>query len=294
MADFLMREEYVKVKKLCSSDFKSPSAGSAILEFVTVSLDFLNSQCQPIELLSKVPGKHYFTFGKGNVIARPANRALFLTDLVLVSSLWRRWLDGKISAQDFTKLCYTSALAPCLAMEIFDRQNKKGPATYFECYIGHLIARELHTNPTKRVRLPVHGREVLMTMDFLFDVPSTSRKVHLPVKMSTRERVVQAWAHQRLLDAAYGDGGFRGVMVLFSETKMDSRTLEVVEICVPDQWLAYQSLLAQMDRIYYFDLPERYKTLTMEHPDIISIKLFSELFTETGVVLRGEFPTGTA
>ena len=44
MADFLMREEYVKVKKLCSSDFKSPSAGSAILEFVTVSLDFLNSE----------------------------------------------------------------------------------------------------------------------------------------------------------------------------------------------------------------------------------------------------------
>lgn len=294
MADFLMREEYAKVKKLCSSDFKSPVTGSAILELVTVSLDFLNNQCQSIELFSKVPGKRYFTFGKGNVIARPANSDLFLADPAVVSVLWSQWLEGKTSTQDFTKLSYTSALAPCLAMEIFDRQNKKGPATYFECYIGHLFARELHTNPTKRVRLPVHGREVLMTMDFLFDIPSTSRKVHLPVKMSTRERVVQAWAHQRLLDAAYGNGVFRGVMVLFSETKMNSRSLEVVEICVPDQWLAYQSLLAKMDRIYYFDLPERYKALTTEHHDIISIKLFSELFTETEVVLRGGFPTGTA
>src|SRR5207245_5973552 len=136
---------------------------------------------------------------------------------------------------------------------------KKGPATYFECFIGHLFAKAVGVNPTKRARLPVEGREVLMTMDYLIDLGEKHRKVHLPVKMSTRERVVQAWAHQRLLDAAFGKGAYRGVMVLFSETKLDSRSHEVVEICVPEQWLAYQSLLAEMDRIYYLDLPVRYR-----------------------------------
>ena len=171
-------------------------------------------------------------------------------------------------------------------MKFLDRQNKKGPATYFECYIGHLFAKSMGVNPTKRVRLPVHDRNVLMTMDFLIDLGASYRKIHLPVKMSTRERVVQAWGHHRLLDAAYGAGAYRGIMVLFSETKLDSRTLEVVEICVPDQWLAYQTFLAHLDRIYYFDIPDRYQTLTNQYPDVIVIKQFGEFFNEREAVLR--------
>ena len=119
-----------------------------------------------------------------------------------------------------------------------------------------------------------------MTMDFLIDMGKDVPKIHLPVKMSTRERVVQAWAHQRLLNAAYGNGSYRGIMVLFAETKLDSRSLEVVEICVPDQWLAYQSLLAQMESIYYFDVPVRYRELTTQYPDVIAIKPFQEFFTQ--------------
>jgi hypothetical protein len=233
-----------------------------------------------------VPGKQYFSFKKANVIARPANRGLFIADSSVITRLWKQWLAEAISPTDFAKLTYTIALAPCLAMELFDRQNKKGPATFFECYIGHLFAKAIGINPTKRARLPVHGRNVLMTMDFLIDMGKKHRKIHLPVKMSTRERVVQAWAHQRLLDAAYGEGAYRGIMVLFSETKLDSRSLEVVEICVPDQWLAYQCLLAHMDRIYYFDIPVRYQELTEQFPDVIAIKQFGEFFNEKEAVLH--------
>jgi hypothetical protein len=176
------------------------------------------------------------------------------------------------------------ALAPCLAMELFDRQNKKGPATYFECFIGHIFARELKVNPRKQASLLVQNRRVRLTMDFLFDVPDSVR-IHLPVKMSTRERVVQAWSHQRILDAAYGENTYKGIMVLFSETKLDSRNHEVVEICVPDQWLAYQTFLARINRIYYFDIPERYKALTDAYPDTINIKTFGDFFTEKESVL---------
>ncbi len=179
---------------------------------------------------------------------------------------------------------YTIALAPCLALELFDLQNKKGPATYFECFVGHLVARAVRTEPRKRALLPIQNRNVQLTMDFIFDV-SEETSLHLAVKMSTRERVVQAWAHQRLLDCAYGPGRYRGLMVLFGETKLDSRSHEVVEICVPDQWLAYQALLAQMQRIYYFDPPKRYCQLVREFPDLVMLRPFSQFFTETATVL---------
>jgi len=74
-------------------------------------------------------------------------------------------------------------------------------------------------------------------------------------------------------------------MVVFGETKLDSRSHEVVEICVPDQWLAYQALLAQMHRIYYFDPPVRYCQLANQFPDLIKLRPFAEFFTERASVL---------
>ena len=128
-----------------------------------------------------------------------------------------------------------------------------------------------------------------MTMDFLFETSDDVANIHLPVEMSTRERVVQAWAHQRLLDSAFGSGSYKGIMVLFSETKLDSRGREVIEICVPDQWLVYQTLLSKMDRIYYFDMPVRYRELTNDFSSTIQIKPFYEFLTEIKGVVGREF-----
>jgi hypothetical protein len=282
----MLKSEYVAVKQSCGNDCASGQAGTAILKLAKSSLRFLVTACELVNLVSRVPGKQYVSFKKASVVARPVNDDLFIQNPIEVGKLWGKWLADAIDAREFARLTYTVALSPFLAIELGDRQNKKGPATFFECYVGHLFARAIGVNPTKRARLVVQGRSVLMTMDFLFDLGGGRRKIHLPVKMSTRERVVQAWAHQRLLDAAHGPGTYRGIMVLFSETKLDSRSLEVVEICVPDQWLAYQSLLAHFDRIYYFDLPVRYQTLTSQHPNVITIKQFGEFFTERETVLH--------
>lgn len=181
MADSILREGYEKAKQQCGTDAKSAEAGAAILRLAMTSLKFLVEKCQRITLVSRVPGKEYFTFKKAAVVARPANKEFFLPDPDAVARLWKKWLAGIISAPEFARLTYTVALAPCLAMELFDRQNKKGPATFFECYIGHLFAKAVGVNPTKRARLPVHGRNVLMTMDFLIDMGNKHRKVHLPV-----------------------------------------------------------------------------------------------------------------
>ena len=47
-------------------------------------------------------------------------------------------------------MLYTVALAPCLAMELFNRNDKKRPATYFECMIGHIFAKSLDMDPVTR------------------------------------------------------------------------------------------------------------------------------------------------
>jgi hypothetical protein len=123
-----------------------------------------------------------------------------------------------------------------------------------------------------------------MTMDFLFQCPG-GQNLHVAVKMSTRERIVQAWAHQKVLEGAFKEDAYSGILVLFSETKLAIKSLEVVEICVPDQWLVYQTLLTRMNQIYYFDAPYRHQELASAYPDLIPLQSFTEFLIQTGSIL---------
>lgn len=282
-----LREPYNALKKAGKLNLADSTTSARLLDLVRISLDFLNAECFAVDLISRVTGKTYFAYAlksSPKLLSRPINKDLFLSTTATVEHDWIAWEKKPSTRKVIEPLIYTMASAYCAASDLFDRNNKKGPATYFEHLIGHLFARELHVNPTTKVTLPVAGKAVRMTMDFIFDLGSGNPKVHLPVKLSTRERVVQAWAHQRLLDAAFQHGSYRGILVVHSETKLDSTTREVIEICVPDQWLAYQALLARMDRIYYFDMPERYAELARDFP-IMPLKLFPAFFTEKDKVL---------
>lgn len=253
---------------------KAEAATAAIGELADLALRFLAEQAEPVRLQSVIEGKRYSTFRRNGVVARPANCDLFEYNAEAIGQRWRGWQDEP--PQEFARLAYTVALAPCLALELLNRNNKKGPATYFECVVGHIFARMLNLSPARSTTLSTLGTEASMTMDFLFETRVGTDNIHVPIKMSTRERIVQAWAHQSILDKAFNER-YRGIMVSFSETKLDSRTLDVTEICVPSQWLVYQTFLAQMDCIYYFDMPVRYRELTIAHPNTIQIKSIREL-----------------
>lgn len=276
-----LQDPYIRLKLVASQDLASPATSDALLSLVSVSLNFLVSDCAPVPLISLVPGKQYYSYAlKENptALSRPVNEALFEPVETVIRHQWAN-PEGLKSGQ-LARLSYTMGTAYAVASDLFDRNNKKAPATYFELFIGHIFARELGQNPTKHATLPLgSGMKVKMTMDFIFDLGPGKAKVHLPVKASTRERVVQAWAHQRLLDAAYGEGAYRAILVVHSDTKLDLQTREVIEITVPDQWLAYQTLLAKMERIYYLDVPERYLKLSKSHP-IIQLKQFGDFFLE--------------
>ncbi len=118
-----------------------------------------------------------------------------------------------------------------------------------------------------------------MHTDFIFDLGVKRPKFHMPVKTSSRERSIMLWAHQKLLDGVYGIQRFIGTPVLLAETKTDKSKREVVEICMPEQWRVYQLYVAQIRRIYYFDLPVAYSKLQDEFPPLV-VKPFGEFFHE--------------
>ncbi len=268
-------------------DLKGAATSARLLALVETSLNFLNNKCVKVDLISRVAGKSYASYAKRttpNEISRPANTSLFVVDIAWIREKWQAWRTQSLTSDEIAKLGYTMATAYSVASDLFDRNNKKGPATYFEHLVGHLFARQYGVNPTKEAHFTIAKESVSMTMDFLFELGERKPRIHLPVKLSTRERVVQAWSHQRMLDAHYGDDSYRAVLVIHSETKLDSRSHEVIEITVPRQWLAYQTLLAKMDRIYFFDMPDNYATLSRNYPNIITVKPFAEFFTERAKV----------
>lgn len=256
---------------------------------IGICLGFLESDCKDKETASKVPGKRYFTYAlksKPNLRSRALNRGLY--NPAAFGRVWNSKKDWKVLPEDvLNQAIYTAAISYSAASDLFDRNNKKKPATFFEFLIGHIFSVLLGTNPKKKAVVPIDKDTIRLTMDFIYELKSGRSGIHLPVKLSTRERVVQAWSHQRVLDAAY-KGQYLGILIVLGETKMDSRTGEVIEICVPDQWRIYQKYLATLERIYYLDPPEKYLELARNY-EYMKIKPFSRLFTEIGgLVLRSE------
>lgn len=171
---------------------------------------------------------------------------------------------------------YTIAYSVFAANDVH-KVGRKASATFFENLIGHIVARCIRFPPRTKVRMPETGAD--LPTDFVFDPGERSRKLHLPIKTSTRERIVQAWVHQLLLARIFGDGVYRGVLVVGSETKRDTRTGEVIEICIPGQLQLFQSRVTELTRIYYLDPPRPYLELANAFPRV-DVKPFGEALAE--------------
>jgi len=232
------------------------------------------------QLESEVRGKRYFAFSKLNKLSRPVRSDFW--DLKLATETIGRFVNGayaNIPANELGKILYTMAMSFCCATDLRKQGDKKTPATFFECFVGNIFARELGVNPRTQVEVLNLDMKATLPTDFLFDLGAQNCRIHLPVKLSTRERVVQVWAHQRVLDGVYGVGRFRGILVVGTETKVGTESLKVTEICLPDQWTVYQMFISQLRRVYYLDTPVRYSTLPRFFP-YIQVKALSAFFAE--------------
>jgi len=238
---------------------------------------------QTSNLNSNVSGKNYFEFVKDKKTSRAVNSALYRPDLSdwydFIRALQEKTLKN-LTPEVITSAIYSVAMSFCCYVDLAKSGDQKTPGTFFEYLIGHLFSRHLGVNPTNRLQvLNLDDNSTTLPTDFIFTLGKNKPRFHLPVKTSTRERVIQVWAHQRVLDGVYGTGRFLGTPVILAETKTDKKKKEVTEICLPDQWRIYQMHIAQLKRIYYLDVPASYDRLNEVFPPL-RIKAFGHFFFE--------------
>jgi hypothetical protein len=156
----------------------------------------------------------------------------------------------------------------CAGRDVASKGDQKTPGTIFEWLCAAVVEACLKVSPLKS--LPVLNLDLRgdLPTDFVFDLGEEKPKFHLPVKTSTRERIIQVWAHQRVLDGVYGVGRILAMPMILTETKLDSKKLEVVEICLPFQWRLYQMHIANLWNVCYLDAPQAYLNLDTKFPRI--------------------------
>lgn len=277
----ILSDLYDSLKASGNEDLLKGDVPELVVKIDAASRSLLN-KCEAIELKSLIPSKKYLVFTRDNKISRPVNKDLF--DLNLPNKHSTSYLKNNLSLLDKGKLAillYTLSMSFCAAIDILRVGNKKTPATFFEKFIGNLFARELNVQPTNE--LEMLNNESLAT-DYIFKTNRGKADIHLQIKLSTRERAIEAWAHQRIIDGIFGVETYRGLLVVMSETNIKRSGMSVVDVCVPNQWGLYQKYIARLHRIYYLDVPDRTRNLHLEEPHI-QIKHLSEFFFEKDRVL---------
>lgn len=265
-----------------ASSLADPALSDLIGEILAESIHVL-ARYNRAELQTKIPDKTYFAFeSRDGKISRAINSALYQPspqDWNLFIAALRSENFAGIDEHMITCTIYSVAIGFCAYIDLTRTGDQKTPGTFFEYLIGHLFGSRLDLAPS--TRLPVLNLDMNTTLptDFVFDLGAGQPKFHLPIKTSTRERVIQVWAHQRVLDGVYGTGRFLGTPVILAETKTDTRRREVTEICLPDQWRIYQMHIAQLRRVYYLDVPAAYERLNEVFPPLHVVP-FGKFFTE--------------
>ena len=262
------------------TDLKGDDTSERLANLAVGAKGFLSTLARH-DLISKVPTKKYFMFkdeGRGKT-SRPVNPALFdeQLDRSTIDKILACDIDGMTSEQ-ITTAVYTMAMSYCASADIIKSSDQKTPGTFFEFLIGHIVARRLGVNPDRQITVPTLDEKVTLPTDFVFNLGEGKNRIHLPIKISTRERVVQVWAHQRVLDGMHGVARFKGILVAMAETNKQKEK-SVTEVCLPNQWTAYQMYIAQMFRVYYLDIPQKYLSLKNKYP-FIQVKPFGDFFLE--------------
>jgi hypothetical protein len=124
-------------------------------------------------------------------------------------------VSGMPAPDDLIRLdraLYTAAMSYPLAIDLTKDGDKKTPGTFFEILIGHIFAARYGANPIRTITIPTLDIETSIPTDYIFEL-NNHRRLHVPIKISTRERVVQVWAHQKLLDGMHGVNRFIGILV---------------------------------------------------------------------------------
>lgn len=133
------------------------------------------------------------------------------------------------------------------------------------------------------VEAEAEGDGASVSTDLVIGVRGRPGGLVVPLKITTRERIVQPFAHQRILDSAFGAGHYRSLIVCMSETQLDKRTTSVKQVCVPGTIKLFQKYLAPIAGLYYCDVPQRYAARDMER--VVNVRSVGYFFEDLRLLL---------
>jgi len=220
--------------------------------------------------------EYWVAEGNGN-LSRPYRPELFLENLddfdKAAVSFQEQMDDDEITdAELFEKVTYTVVSSFCLCYDIWKPKSRKTPGTFFEVFMGsvcYIRYPQPRFQLTKHIPITVdvpddeqveddgalQGNSV--STDLVITNSETGRGAVIPLKITTRERIVQPFAHQRILDSAFPERS-RSYLTCISEVQRDDKTTSVKQICVPGTVALFQKHLAELSGLYYCDIPQRY------------------------------------
>lgn len=272
---------------------------------ITREFELINESCQsemstyrqiPLTNQSTAIGKNYVVFknpaNTKTLNSRPVNIDLYNkgndpdpsdSTKSKVQVFWENVKAHQIQKQssvDITSALYTIAMNYCCCSDVIP-SVKNNSGKFFEVLIGHLFSVHLGIEPSTQLNaVELDGESIVVPTDFIFDLGPSKPKFHVPVKTSTRERVVEVWAQQRILDGAFGVGRFLCLLTCIGETNFRRSDMSVGLTCVPNQWMNYQLFISQIKRAYYLDVPDKYNELNDRFPPI-HVKPFGDFFHES-------------
>ncbi len=207
------------------------------------------------------------------------------------------------------RVVYTAVMSLASCYDLWQRGSRKTPGTFFEFFIAGLLQSvfpeaifskhipllaivddpDVKADVTSDDLAPSSDDDnddlgdaqtgtASVSTDLVIERKNYKGGVVVPLKITTRERIVQPFAHQRILDSAFGQGHYQSMIACISETQLDQKTKSVKQVCVPGTIELFQKYLAPVAGIYYCDLPQRYGASSMEK--IVKVRSMGHFFED--------------
>lgn len=219
------------------------------------------AKLRPFGTFSGPPPMLYWVADDNGALSRPYRPDLFIADHLEFEAEAIRFIselqNGGGDPQRFDRVVYTTITAFCLCFDVWKSKSRKTPGTFFEVLIGS-AARLRFKNLVLTKHIPIRDLPVAELVDAMLELdctdeedeavealrgdsvstdlvltnPQTGKGAVVPLKITTRERIVQPFAHQRILDSAY-PGKFASFLACISEVQRDDKTETVKQVCVP-------------------------------------------------------------
>lgn len=222
--------------------------------------------------------------GTGIKFSRAINRNLFIPD---PSDFEVRWAGlmravatsadsgilADVDAAEVDRVIYSAVIGYAASVDLFAPGDRGGPGSYLEMVVGPIIALITGRPERSAIKLPVPetGEYETVTTDLSFDGTAGDPVLVVPTKISTRERIVQPFVHQLILDRSREVTGivYRSALIIGNENNTmfpkglaaADKTFSVgwtQETLVPGTIVLYQKYVAELAGLYYLDPPNKY------------------------------------